>query len=257
MTVLLLAGTGEARRLAQILAEAGVAAQASLAGATETPAPLAIPVRSGVFGVSNGVACWSRRHKFPAILDATHPFAAGISANAAQAARLSETPYLHFRRPAWTAGPGDCWSHYPTLAAAAQALPSGASVFLGTGKTSLPDFSPRTDLKLTLRALSAPDTLPTHVTLVLAPPGKAAETEIALFKSLGITHLVVKNAGGPLGFAKLEAARSLGLPVLVVDRPPPPPETRTASAPAAALTWLAGYLSAEVANRLRDAARGT
>jgi len=233
--ILLLAGTAEARETARLLAAApGLRVTASLAGVTAEPAPIAAETRRGGFGGAAGLAAWLRDHAVAALVDATHPFAAKMAANAAAGAAATATPRLRLLRPAWDPAPG--WQSLPDLAAAAAALPSGARALLTTGRKDLGPFLARTDLRLVLRVIEPVPDLPPHVEQIAARPPFALADEIALMRDRAITHLVSKNSGGP-GQAKLDAAARLGLAVLMVERPAPPPGPLAAT-PEEAVAWV-------------------
>lgn len=236
MRVLILAGTAEARALAALLAgEPGLAVTAALAGRTEAPATHAVPVRRGGFGGAAGLAAHLRAERVEILVDATHPFAARMGAQAAEAAAATGCALLRLERPGWRPGPGDRWQTVPDLAAAAAALPGGAHAFLATGPGGLAPFLERRDLALTLRAVAPPEPMPPHPALgvVTGLPPDDPEAEAALFRRLGVTHLVAKNAGGPAA-AKLAAARALALPVVMVARPSRPAVADTVATPEAA-----------------------
>ena len=140
MTLLLLAGTGEARGIADALAKQNIPSIASLAGATRQPNPLALPTRHGGFGGDDGFGDYLRDMKISAVLDATHPFAHRISARTARMCKTQNIPYAQVLRPPWTAGPGDDWTSISTEEEAAQHIPPDAVVFLATGRQSLDRF---------------------------------------------------------------------------------------------------------------------
>ncbi|QHQ37388.1 cobalt-precorrin-6A reductase [Algicella marina] len=227
--MLLLAGTAEARQLAERLAEVkGVRVTASLAGATSKPAALAVPVRSGGFGGEDGLVRYVEAEDVAIIVDATHPFAARMSAHAAAAGRQTGKPVVHLRRPEWRAQDGDNWRVVPDLASAAAALPTGARAFLGTGGGSAKDFMERTDTSLTLRTIEPPSAeIAPHIRGITGRPPFDTEEEKALLLLIGATHVVAKNSGGAGGYAKLAAARALRLPVIMVARPPMPEGAET------------------------------
>jgi precorrin-6A/cobalt-precorrin-6A reductase len=234
--VLLLAGTAEARALAARLATApGVATVASLAGATRAPAGYAVPVRTGGFGGAAGLAAWLRANGSAALIDATHPFAARMQANAAEACAAAGVPRLRLLRPEWPARPG--WIGVPSLPAAAAALPAGARVLLTSGRAAAP-FAGRADCRFWLRSIE-PVALPAAMAPIVARPPFAPADELALMRRLGITHLVAKNSGGDA--AKLDAAERLGVAVVMVARPARPPGPAVATAEEA-LLWLAAVL---------------
>lgn len=238
--VLVLAGTAEARALcAALVATPGIDARAALAGATRDPAPYAVPLRTGGFGGPEGLAAHLRAEAVDALVDATHPFAARISQNAARAAKAAGVPLLRLVRPPWAPEPGEDWRCVPDLAAAAAVLPAGARAFLATGRGSAPAFLGRGDIAFLLRAIDPPAVpLPANWTLALGRPPFSLEAETAALASFAATHLVAKNAGGAPGRSKLTAAARLGLPIVMVARPVLPPATEVAGIDAA-LAWLA------------------
>lgn len=234
--LLILGGTSEARALARALAAAGQGGEVRLAGRVPQAAPYALPTRTGGFGGAAGLAAYLRAGGFTALLDATHPFAAQMPWQAAEAATRAGLPRAHLKRAPWAPAPGDDWRDCSDLARAAAALPPGARAFLATGAGSVAAFAGRRDCALHLRAMVAPPDLPAHITLHLGQPGTEAE-ERALFQRLSLTHLVTKNSGGPAR-DKLTAARRLGLPVLMIARPPLP-EGQSFADVASALAWVA------------------
>lgn len=219
--LLLLAGTTEARELAQCLADENIPATASLAGATRSPGKLALPTRIGGFGGAHGFETFLDENAISAILDATHPYAERISARSAAIAQARAIPYLQVLRPPWHAGPGDNWSEVARAEDVAKRVPPSATVFLATGRQSLPAFANLAGRRLICRRIDAPRApfpYPNGSYHLGRPPFSVAD-EIALFQRLGVDFLVVKNAGGTGGWPKLEAARELGLPVILIARP--------------------------------------
>lgn len=231
--ILLLAGTAEARALAALLAGRGADAVASLAGVTRRPAPYALPVRTGGFGGAAGLAAWLRAGRVRAVVDATHPFTARMPWHAAMACRAAGVARLRLLRPAWPTRTG--WHVVGNLAEAAEVLPAGARVLLTTGREAAP-FVPRTDCHFWLRSIEPVD-LPAHIEPVLARPPFDLAAEIALMRRLGITHLVARNSGGDP--ARVDAAATLGVAVVMIPRPVPPPGPMVETA-ADAMVWLAG-----------------
>ncbi|MFF7976920.1 cobalt-precorrin-6A reductase [Streptomyces sp. NPDC007905] len=220
--VLILGGTTEARRLAaELVIRPGVRVTTSLAGRVSRPVALAGEVRIGGFGGAAGLAEWLRAHHVDALVDATHPFAGSITANAARAASVTGVPAVFLRRPGWRPGPGDRWHDADSLAGAAEALPRlGRRVFLTTGRLGLAAFAHLTDLHFVTRSVEPPEPpLPPHTEVVLArgPFTVAGETELLLAHRIEV--LVTKDSGGEATAAKLTAARELGRPVVVVRRP--------------------------------------
>ncbi|CAL9356004.1 Precorrin-6A reductase [Streptomyces sp. enrichment culture] len=223
--VLILGGTTEARRLAaDLAARPGVRVTTSLAGRVTRPGPLAGDVRVGGFGGADGLATWLREQRVDALVDATHPFAASITANAARAAAAAGVPAVVLRRPGWRPGPGDRWHPVPSLAAAAQALPAlGRRVLLTTGRLGLAAFAHLADLHFVVRSVEPPEPpMPPHVHVLSARGPFTVADESALLRGHRIDVLVTKDSGGEATAAKLTAARELGLPVVIVRRPPLP-----------------------------------
>ncbi|MEU9592132.1 cobalt-precorrin-6A reductase [Streptomyces sp. NPDC048193] len=223
--VLVLGGTTEARRLAAVLADRpGVRVTTSLAGRVTRPGALAGQVRTGGFGGAEGLAAWLREHRVDALVDATHPFAETITANAVRAAADCGTPVVILRRPGWHAGPGDRWHPAASLPEAAGLLPGlGRRVFLTTGRLGLRAFAHLTGLHFVARSVEPPEPpLPADLRILLARGPFTVAEETALLRDHRIDVLVTKDSGGAATAAKLTAARDLSLPVVVVRRPPLP-----------------------------------
>ncbi|WP_410644890.1 cobalt-precorrin-6A reductase [Amycolatopsis sp. lyj-346] len=235
--ILILGGTGEARQLAEALSTRDVGVVSSLAGRVARPRLPVGEVRVGGFGGPDGLARYLRENRIAAVVDATHPFAERIGANAAKAAELTKTPLLRLARPGWRAGPQDVWHWADDLADAARKLPElGKRVFLTSGRQGLPSFAHLDDLWFLIRCVDPPEPpLPRHHELLLArgPYEVAAEREL-----LGrVDVLVTKDSGGAQTSAKLTAARELGKPVVVVQRPARP-HTETAETVPEAVEWV-------------------
>ena len=223
--VLVLGGTTEARELAAALAaRPGVRVTSSLAGRVSRPGALAGDVRIGGFGGAEGLAAWLREHEVDAVVDATHPFAAGITANAAAAAATTGVPAVVLRRPGWRPGPGDRWNMADSLAGAAALVPSlGRRVFLTTGRLGLAAFADLPELHFLVRSVEPPEPpLPAHTEVLLARGPFTTDDETALLREHRIDVLVTKDSGGAATAPKLAAARQLGVLVVVVRRPPLP-----------------------------------
>lgn len=225
-TILILGGTAEVNALVSRLCESEPARRIvlSLAGRTARPIlPAGCEIRIGGFGGAEGLAAFLREAGVSWLVDATHPFAAGISRNAAAAAALAGVRRIAFVRPAWDTRPGDNWIDVDCLGAARDALPVGARPFLALGRQHLAPFAHRPDLTPVVRMIDRPEPpLAFAADVVLGRPSSNAETETALLRRLGVTHLVCRNSGGAASYAKVEAARRLGLPVVMIARPPAP-----------------------------------
>lgn len=220
MTLLLLAGTGDARRIAMRLN--GVDAIASLSGATRDPEALPIPTRSGGFGGEAEFARYLDDAGITAVLDATHPYAARITARTAKVCQSRGIPFLQFLRPGWIPEPGDNWTEIACEEDAAKHVPPGATVFLGTGRQTLERFANLAGCHVICRQIdppSGPFPFAGGEFLIGRPPF-SVDDEVALFSRRNIDWLVVKNAGGAASRTKLTAARLLGIPVLMLARPP-------------------------------------
>jgi len=218
--ILLLGGTTEASLLARALAAAGANAVFSYAGRTDHPVGQPLPVRIGGFGGVAGLHDYLRAESIGAVVDATHPFAAQMSRNAVQACSLADVPLITLQRAAWVAGQGDQWIYVPNIDAAVQALPdTPAHVFLAIGKQNLSGFAAKPHHYL-LRLVDAPDARPLpDCTVILARGPFEVEADKALMIRHKISHIVAKNAGGTGAAAKLQAARALQIPVILIDRP--------------------------------------
>ncbi len=227
MRVLLLGGTTEASALASALAKAGIDAVFSYAGRTDSPVAQPLPTRVGGFGGVAGLVAYLEAEAITHVVDATHPFAAGMSNNAFVACARQDLPLVRFERPPWEPQEGDDWTFVPDLAALPAALPdSPARVFLAIGKQQLALFAAKPQHRYLLRLVDPPrDPLPLpRATVVLARGPFDVAGDTALMQTHAITHVVAKNAGGSGARAKLDAARALGLPVILADRPALPGE---------------------------------
>lgn len=238
MKVLLLGGTGEARELAGLLAGAGVEVVSSLAGRTSDARVPVGEVRVGGFGGVSGLAGWLREHPVDAVVDATHPFAANITANAFSATREVGTSLLVLRRLGWTPEPGDNWHWAETASDAADLLPRlGTRAFLTIGRQGLDAFA-GTGLWTLARCVDPPEPRPTWCTLILARGPFTLADEETILRDHGIDVLVTKDSGGPATAPKLTAARRLGIPVVVIRRPPLPAGPEVVETVEEAVQWV-------------------
>ena len=244
LRVLILGGTSEASALARRLAgDRSVAPILSLAGATENPAPSLIPRRIGGFGGAEGLAAYIAVERIDAIVDATHPFAARMSANAVAAAEATRTPLVVFTRPPWRREVGDRWTEVETMDEAAEALGAAPRiVFLTQGRLQLAALARAPQHRYVVRAIDKPaeiDALP-DCRLILARGPFALRDELELMRKEGIEALVTKNSGGQGTYPKIEAARMLGVEVVIVQRPRPL-NAETLFALDDVLAWIAAH----------------
>jgi precorrin-6A/cobalt-precorrin-6A reductase len=245
LNVLLLGGTAEARRLAAAVGrDPTIALTSSLAGAVAVPLLPEGDVRMGGFGGVDGLLTWLRDHRTAAVVDATHPFSTRMTATAIAATDALDVPLLVLRRPGWTVGPGDRWHRVADAPSAAALLPSlGERAFLAIGSSGLPAFAHLPGWFL-LRAIDPPrGPLPARHRLVLDRGPFTADAERALLREHRIEVLVCRDSGGDLTAAKLVAARELGLPVVLIDRPPAPTAVSTVETVEEAVAWLNSKLA--------------
>ncbi len=212
----------------------------SLAGRTASPAPQPVPVRVGGFGGARGLSEYLACERIDALIDATHPYAVIISANAAHAARQARTPMLAMRRPPWFASARDRWVEVPDVAAAARALGNEPRrVFLALGRKELAPFvgAPRHHyLVRSVDPIDPPLAVP-HATYLTARGPFHEADERALLEVHRISVIVAKNSGGSATYGKIAAARALGLPVIMLRRPPLP-DAPAVSTIEEACAWL-------------------
>jgi precorrin-6A/cobalt-precorrin-6A reductase len=224
--ILILGGTTEARQLAGRLAgRAGLEITLSLAGRTAAPARQPVPVRVGGFGGAAGLADYLGRERIDAVIDATHPYAAVISANAVAAARISNVPLIALRRPPWVAVAGDRWTDVADVRAAVQALGQAPrQVFVALGRNELAPFRDAPQHHYLIRSVDPVDPplpLP-HVSYVTGRGPFSEDDDRALMTTHGIEVVIAKNSGGTATYGKIAAARVLGVEVIMLCRPPAP-----------------------------------
>jgi len=244
---LILGGTSEASALARAVAAREIDAVISYAGRVERPRDLPIPRRVGGFGGAAGLADYLRANAITHVIDATHPFAAQMSRNAVEACERTGVPLIALARPAWTPGPGDDWREVPDIPSAVTALEGAPRrVMLAIGRIHLNAFAAQPQHDYLLRLVDPPETpppLPRHSIVVSRGPF-TLEDDTALLRAHGIELIVAKNAGGSGARAKLDAARALGLPVIMIARPALP-ERREVTTPEDVLDWL-GHAGADL-----------
>ncbi|MCF6234696.1 MAG: cobalt-precorrin-6A reductase [Rhodobacteraceae bacterium] len=238
--VLILGGTSEASALAVLMAKAGVKAVFSYAGRVGTPRAQPLPTRIGGFGGVTGLVRYLQDHAITHVVDATHPFATGMSRNAVDACAKAGVPLVALTRPAWQVEKGDQWRKVADINAAVKALDGPPRrVFLALGRMHLAAFAARPLHHYLLRLVDRPQAAPLpdcHVILARGPFDQAGD--IALLQDHNIDLIVCKNSGGEGAKAKLVAARALHLPVLMIARPIPP-ECLEYHQPQQVLDWLA------------------
>jgi precorrin-6A/cobalt-precorrin-6A reductase len=219
--ILILGGTTEGRQLAGKLA-ARYEVTLSLAGRTENPVAQGVPVRIGGFGGADGLAAWLTDNGIDLLVDATHPYAAQISANAASAARLAGVPAIALRRPAWEQQPGDRWTLVDNAAQAAALLGERPrKIFLALGRQELAPFEAAPQHAYLIRSVDPvePPLAVPQATYVLARGPFSEPDDRALLEQHGIDAIVSKNSGGEATYGKIAAARKLGIEVFLIRRP--------------------------------------
>ena len=225
--VLILGGTAEARALAAELVALKCTVVSSLAGRVRNPALPAGEVRIGGFSTASldgigGLAAYLVEQHIAAVVDATHPFAAKISANAAESCTRTGTPLIRLQRPGWRTHPdADRWLWVDSIDDAVEAGAAYERPFLTTGRQSLSVFAEGwTDKDVTVRVVDPPEfALPPRWQLIRSRGPYAYADEHALMKAAHTDLLVTKDSGGTHTAAKLDAARDLGIQVLVIARP--------------------------------------
>lgn len=226
--------------MARALAEAGMDAMFSYAGRTADPVAQPLPQRVGGFGGVEGLVGYLRAEGISHVIDATHPFAAGMSANAVAACAAVGCGLIALERRVWVAGAQDRWTHVPDIAAAAGALPDAAMrVFLAIGRQHVDLFAKAPLHHYLLRLVDAPQgplALP-HAEIVLARGPFRVEDDMMLLQRHGVQIVVAKNSGGSGARAKIDAAARLGLPVVMIDRPALPDRAAVETV-AEVMAWL-------------------
>lgn len=239
--LLILGGTTEARRLAERLKDrTDLSITLSLAGRTKEPAALPVPTRVGGFGGAEGLAAYLKAEGVSMMIDATHPFAAIISANAAQAARAAGVPLLALRRAEWKPQEGDTWTMVADMDAAVAALGKAPRrAFLALGRKELAPFEAAPQHAYVVRSVDPvepPMAVPDATYILARGPFSQADDD-ALLAAHRIDVIVCKNSGGKATSGKLAAARERGMPVIMVERPSVP-DVRTVKTVEQAVGWI-------------------
>jgi precorrin-6A/cobalt-precorrin-6A reductase len=238
MRMLLLGGTAEARALAKTL-HPQLDIVSSLAGRVPEPALPVGPVRIGGFGGVEGLRRWLQEERIDAVVDATHPFAATMTAHAAEVCGELRIPHLVLARPAWDSGTAVVVAS-DTEAAEVVAQKHYSRVFLTTGRSGVNAFTD-SDAWFLIRAVTEPDNaaLPRRYQLLLSRGPYHYDDEFALMREHRIDVLVTKNSGGDMTRAKLDAAAALHVPVVMVARPPLPAGVAAVGTVQEAADWVA------------------
>ena len=240
MRALILGGTSDANHLAEAAARLGLDAIYSYAGRTQAPAGQSLPTRIGGFGGASGLVDYIRRHQITHVVDATHPFAVEMSRNAVAACATTGTALIALERAPWTKTPEDNWIEVENVARAATALPDQrARVFLAIGRQHLAPFAAKPQHAYTLRLVDTPKAaLPLqHAEVIVSRGPFTLAGDLDLMRSRNIQWIVARNAGGTGARAKIEAARQLDLPVVMIARPALPERQSTESIDDV-LAWL-------------------
>jgi precorrin-6A/cobalt-precorrin-6A reductase len=247
--ILILGGTTEARLLGQQLAIRDAwAVTLSLAGRTASPLAQAVPVRSGGFGGTAGLIQYLRDHEIRALIDATHPFAATMSAHAQNAATQTGTPLLSLCRPPWRAAAGDRWTDVQDAQEAAATLGTEPRrVFLAVGRQEIAPFAAAPQHHYLIRSVDPvdPPLEVAHARYILQRGPFGEDRERELLREHEIDIIVAKNSGGVATYGKIAAARRLGLPVILLRRPPPLDVPMVATVDEA-MAWLDHALKAPI-----------
>lgn len=240
MRALILGGTSDANRLADAVARAGIDAVYSYAGRTQSPVAPSLPIRTGGFGGVAGLSEFIAREAITHVIDATHPFAAEMSRHAVEACAMSKTPLIALERAPWTRSAGDRWIEVDNIDSAVDALPDArASVFLAIGRQHLAPFAAKPQHVYTLRFVDPPvSALPFPATDIIVSRGPfTVAGDLDLMRTRNIAWVIARNSGGDGARAKIDAARELGLPVIMIARPVLP-ERKQVESVEAVLAWL-------------------
>ncbi|ULK96901.1 cobalt-precorrin-6A reductase [Bradyrhizobium sp. I71] len=236
---LILGGTADASLLAAEIARAGIGAVYSYGGRTRAPADQPLPTRIGGFGGASGLADYIRRESITHVIDATHPFAAEMSRNAVEACAETGAPLIALERAPWTRAPGDKWIETRDVNAAVAALPDApTNVFLAIGRQHIAPFASKPQHAYTLRFVDPPEApLPFAADVIVSRGPFTLPSELEMLRARGIVWIVARNSGGDGARAKIDAARTLGLPVVMITRPQLPERLRVEKV-ADVMQWL-------------------
>ncbi|PJX13966.1 cobalt-precorrin-6A reductase [Halomonas sp. 141] len=222
INILILGGTSEASALASAVAKRGLPAVFSYAGRVNAPKPQPLPTRIGGFGGVSGLVAFLAQQRITHVVDATHPFATQMSTHVVAAAAQCGVKATALTRPAWRPIDGDQWQSVATVDEAVSALAGPPQrVLLAIGRMHLAAFAPQPQHHYVLRLVDQPNSPPPLVdySTVIDRGPFTLEGDLALLETLRIERIVCKNSGGEGAAAKLTAARRLGLPVVMIERP--------------------------------------
>ena len=236
---LILGGTADASLLAAEIARAGIDAVYSYGGRTRAPADQPLPTRIGGFGGVSGLVDYIRRENITHVIDATHPFAAGMSRNAVAACAETGAPLIALERAPWTRATGDNWIETHDVNAAVAALPDApTNVFLAIGRQHIAPFASKPQHAYTLRFVDPPEApLPFAADVIVSRGPFTLQGELEMLRARAIAWIVARNSGGDGARAKIDAARMLGLPVIMISRPQLPERLRVDGV-ADVMQWL-------------------
>lgn len=226
--------------MASAVSQRGIAATFSYAGRVKAPKVQPLPTRVGGFGGVEGLAAFITQQRITHVVDATHPFASQMSRHVLTAARQTSVPAIALTRPAWMPGAGDHWQSVASIEAAVNALEGPPQrVLLAIGRMHLAAFAEKPQHHYVLRLVDEPTTPPplANFTTTVDRGPFTLEGDLTLLKSQRIERIVCKNAGGTGASSKLEAARTLGVPVVMIERPTLPPRHEVHSVDEV-LAWL-------------------
>lgn len=220
--ILILGGTGEGTELAtQLATRDDLAFVSSFAGRVSCPKYPIGTVRVGGFGGVEGLVSYLVKERISGVIDATHPFAVRISQNAEVACARLGLPLIALVRPAWQRQKNDLWHEVTTYKDAAEVVKrKKGRVFLSIGRQEVGSFAACNNAWFLIRAIEAPTgQLPQHHEILLQRGPFDLKEELQLLRDYSIDHIVSKNSGGSGTYTKIEAARLLGIPVMMVERP--------------------------------------
>lgn len=235
--ILILGGTADARRFGRLVNDADMRGVISMVGATKAPAGQALPVRVGPFGGLSNLRAYLRDELVRCVVDMTHPFARQMTARGAEACAAEDIPFLRFERPQWHPGAQDRWTMAHSPQDVAGLVPKGARVLVAAGPESAKIYGLEGYNVLCRRAEPTDAQPPEGWSWVVGRPPYLLADELDLLQRESIDLMVCKNAGGDENFAKLAACAQLGIPVVMVQRPPLPEGIKTVETLWAALDW--------------------